>query len=103
MLQRYFQVTCLPAKWSRRHLVYQKNNVDVIARALNYVIIIEHKISTNHRQAIVMNTNKTKLSLYFNPKRNDKYRIDILPKTMVDFQGETNDTLQFNLKTLDIV
>jgi hypothetical protein len=48
-----------------------------------------------------LDTNKTKLSLYFNPKRNDKYRIDILPKTMVDFQGETNDTLQFNLKTLD--
>jgi uncharacterized protein (DUF2141 family) len=48
-----------------------------------------------------LDANKTKLALYFNPKRNDKYRIDVLPETLVDFQGETNDTLQFNFKTLD--
>jgi uncharacterized protein (DUF2141 family) len=49
----------------------------------------------------ILDANKTKLSVYFNSKRNDKYRIDVLPETLVDFRGQTNDTLQFNLKTLD--
>ncbi len=48
-----------------------------------------------------LDANKTKLSVRFNSKRNDKYRVDLLPNALVDFQGETNDSLQFNLKTLD--
>lgn len=48
-----------------------------------------------------LHANRTKLSVHFNSKRNDKYRVDLLPNALVDFQGETNDSLQFNLKTLD--
>ncbi|WP_139957070.1 Ig-like domain-containing protein [Flavicella sediminum] len=46
--------------------------------------------------------NKTKLSIYFDRSRNENFQIDILPHLFVSFQGETNDTLQYQLKTLDI-
>jgi hypothetical protein len=50
----------------------------------------------------ILNTSKNKLSIDFERKINEKYLISILPKTLVDFYGETNDTLQYKLKTLDI-
>jgi len=50
----------------------------------------------------ILNTSKNKLSIDFKRKRNENYLISILPKTLVDFYGETNDTLQYKLKTLDV-
>ncbi|MFC2109588.1 Ig-like domain-containing protein [Bacteroidota bacterium] len=49
-----------------------------------------------------LDKSKTKLSIYFDRKRNENIQIDILPNLFVDCQGETNDTLQYKLKTLDI-
>ena len=43
-----FQVTCLPANRRWRHLVYQQNDVDVIALAFFHVIIIEIKNIDQH-------------------------------------------------------
>jgi hypothetical protein len=47
-----------------KSLVYQQNDVDVIAHELFLLSGYEKQISANHRQAIVMNTKKTKLFKY---------------------------------------
>ncbi|MDA9111808.1 Ig-like domain-containing protein [Flavicella sp.] len=48
-----------------------------------------------------LNSSKMKISLDFQRKPKEDYLLEILPNTVVDFYGSTNDTLVYRLKTLD--
>lgn len=49
-----------------------------------------------------LNADKLEYSLIFNAKHGETYQIHALPEAMVDFFGNTNDTLKVNLKTKKI-
>lgn len=49
-----------------------------------------------------LDQSKTKLNIHFEKTRNNTYQLDMLPNAFVGFYGSTHDTLQYNLKTLDI-
>ncbi len=48
-----------------------------------------------------LNSSKTKISLDFRRKPKENYLLEVLPNSLVDFYGFTNDTLVYRLKTLD--
>lgn len=45
---------------------------------------------------------KSQLSLNFETEENQRYRIQILPEALIDFYGQANDTLQFNVATQEL-
>jgi len=50
-----------------------------------------------------INRQKTKMSLSFDTKEDDQYRIQILPTAITDFYGNVNDTLNYNLRTRELL
>ncbi len=49
-----------------------------------------------------LNKNYDELSLFYNWLPNDDYKIQFLPNALVDFWGNTNDTLRYSAKTKTI-
>ena len=49
-----------------------------------------------------LDVDKTKMNIHFERNRKNSYQIDMLPGAFTDFYGKSNDTLQYNLRTLDI-
>tara|TARA_X000000950_G_scaffold94240_4_gene118780 strand:- start:15720 stop:17381 length:1662 start_codon:yes stop_codon:yes gene_type:complete len=48
---------------------------------------------------VTLDKNYDKLALTFDPLPNDKYKIEFYPEALVDFWGQTHDTLRFNVNT----
>jgi len=78
-----------------------ETNIPIDSLGLSYITITD-KDTLSIDFTGSLNRSKTKLSIDFNRSRNNKYQIDILPNTLVDFYGNTNDTLTYSLKTLDL-
>ena len=99
MLQRYFQVTCLPAKWRRRHRA-------CILSCYHYWNQKHWPTLTNHRKAMEMKTNKTKLYLYqFIFRESNKKRKSTQTKKSVLklFQEHLVSLLEFSTRSIMVV
>ncbi len=69
------------------------------------VAIDESTISIQNKDSIAveftakLNEENNSLDLFFDKKENQRYSIQMLPKTITDFYGEVNDTLKYALNT----
>jgi len=50
-----------------------------------------------------LDNQRTKMTLSFDTKEDDQYRIQILPSTITDFYGNVNDTLNYNVRTRQLL
>ena len=62
-------------------------------------INLQNKDSIKIPFEVNINKNKDRASLYFQTEPNDFYNINLLPKSFIDFLGNTNDTIKLKLTT----
>ena len=62
-------------------------------------ISLRNKDSIQIPFEINVNKNKDQANLFFKTDTNDKYDIELLPNTFIDFWGKTNDTIKLKLTT----
>ncbi len=62
-------------------------------------ISLRNKDSIQIPFEINVNKNKDQANLFFKTDPNDKYDIELLPNTFIDFWGKTNDTIKLKLTT----
>ncbi|WP_420571611.1 Ig-like domain-containing protein [Kordia sp.] len=70
-----------------------------IATVNDQLISIQNKDSIPVKFTSKFNEEKNSLDIFFEKKESQRYTITMLPKTITDFYGEVNDTLNYTLST----
>ena len=74
------------------------SNTPIVAIDQN-TISIQNKDSIPVAFTAKLNEKNNSLDVFFEKKENQRYKIQMLPKTITDFYGEINDTLNYTLIT----
>ncbi|WP_397364395.1 Ig-like domain-containing domain [Olleya sp. R77988] len=74
-------------------------NTPLVKLNENKITILD-KDSTNIDFKAQLNRKHSSISIMFDKKEDNLYKVQLLPKSMINFYGETNDTLNYNLRTV---